>query len=82
MKFIKEFPGIGEVSCGFGSVFVFVFVKSFPSDPIDYSTVILAAAVNFAVDDFGNFEFDVAVNFDRRGRGLNTIRNGVWGMWF
>jgi hypothetical protein len=34
--------------------------------------------INLGVKDFGNFKFQFSINFDRRRRRLDTVRNGVW----
>ena len=79
-----------EVHYGFLCVFEFrgwepaklvigVFVAC-PSYSINYP-VTATAAVDFAVDDFCDFVFEFAVDFDGRWRWLHAMREGVGLHW-
>ena len=78
MELFKELFCVGEVG---GSSPLIFFVSTFITHPayvVEQLASGPASEVIFRVQDFANFIFDIAVDFDRFGRWQLLIRESVW----
>jgi hypothetical protein len=76
MEFHDHVVSICEFCSGEPAELVIGVLIARPAHAINQALT-MAMAVNFAVDDLGNLIFELAINFDRWGRGLNVVWKGV-----
>ena len=81
MELFKELFCVGEVG---GSSPLIFFISAFITHPayvVEQLASRPASEVIFRVQNFADFVFDIAVDFDGFGRRRLSIRESVWNGW-
>lgn len=82
MEVREEFRHVVEVGGGFRGDGVGEAGVTSPADSVHEAAVLLAVLVDVAIEDFIDFVFEVAFDFDGRRRWLYAVWDSVWDVGF